>query len=54
VLASRFGIYVPVMLPSLQEAGILTLIVLAALAIGLLPAAQAYRRTLSDGLQIRV
>jgi len=54
MLASRFGIYVPVMLPSLQEGGILTLIVLAALAIGLLPAAQAYRRTLSDGLQIRV
>lgn len=54
VLADRFGIYVPVTLPSVQEVGILALIVLAALAIGLVPAAQAYRRTLSDGLQLRV
>jgi putative ABC transport system permease protein len=54
VLADRFGIYVPIALPTLQEVEILTAIVLAALGIGLLPAAQAYRRTLSDGLQIRV
>ena len=54
VLTGRFGIYIPIMLPSLHEVGILAAIVLAALAIGLLPAAQAYRRTLSDGLQIRV
>jgi putative ABC transport system permease protein len=54
LLAGRLGIYVPVALPSLHEVEILAIIVLAALVMGLLPAARAYRRTLSDGLQIRV
>jgi len=54
MLAQRFGIYVPVALPSVYDLEILGTVVLAALAMGLLPAARAYRRTLSDGLQIRV
>lgn len=54
VLAQRFGIYVPVALPSGYDLGILGAILASALAMGLVPAARAYRRTLSDGLQIRV
>ena len=54
VLARQFGIDVPITLPSAYDLAILAGVVLAALAIGLLPAVRAYRRTLSDGLQIRV
>lgn len=53
-LAQRFGIYVPMAPPSAYDLGILVAVVLAALAMGLVPAAHACRRTLSDGLQIRV
>jgi putative ABC transport system permease protein len=54
VLVRQFGIDVSITLPSAYDLGILAGVVLAALAIGLLPAVRAYRRTLSDGLQIRV
>lgn len=54
LLAHKFGIFVPVAIPSLYDVAILAGVLAAAVLIGFIPAAQAYRRTLSDGLQIRV
>jgi putative ABC transport system permease protein len=52
-LLSRHGIFAPLAGLSLTEVGILAGIVVAALLMGLWPAARAYRNTLADGLTIR-
>jgi len=54
VLAQKFGIYVPITVLSPYDVAILVSVLAAAVLMGFVPAAQAYRRTLSDGLQIRV
>lgn len=54
VLHSRFGIFVGLHPLSSAEVAILCAVVAAALLMGLVPAARAYRNTLSDGLQLRV
>jgi len=54
VLAHELGVYVPIRALAPYELALLGAVVLAALVTGVVPAAQAYRRTLSDGLQIRV
>jgi putative ABC transport system permease protein len=54
VLAQKFGIYVPIAVLSPYDVAILVGVLAAAVLMGFVPAAQAYRRTLSDGLQIRV
>ncbi len=54
LLEHRFGVFVDVTGLSETDLTILASIVLAALAMGLLPALRAYRNALSDGLQIRV
>jgi putative ABC transport system permease protein len=54
VLAQKFGIYVPITVLSPYDVAILVGVLAAAVLMGFVPAAQAYRRTLSDGLQIRV
>lgn len=53
-LAQEFGLFLPFHLPSAGEWRILGAVVLAACATGLLPAVQAYRNLLADGLSIRV
>lgn len=54
ILEARFGIFVPLTGLSRYDSVILTGVVTAALAMGLVPAWRAYRSTLSDGLTIRV
>lgn len=54
VLEQKFGVVVTPGVLSLQDAGVLGAIFACALLMGLLPAARAYRNTLSDGLQIRI
>jgi putative ABC transport system permease protein len=54
LLEARFGLFVRPAPLDLYEIGSLCAIVLAALAMSLLPAFRAYRNTLSDGLQVRV
>jgi len=54
ILARKFGIYVPLAAPSSSDIAILAGVLLAAVLMGIVPAAQAYRRTLTDGLQIRI
>jgi len=54
ILAQKFGIYIPVVALSPYDLAILAGILAAAVLMGFVPAAQAYRRTLTDGLQIRV
>jgi putative ABC transport system permease protein len=54
ILHSRFGIFVEPRALSGTELSILGAVILAALLMGLVPAARAYRNTLSDGLQLRV
>src|SRR6185312_14950305 len=53
MLQDRFGISIAIAAPSGTVLAILAAIVAAALLIGLIPAARAYRASLSDGLQIR-
>jgi len=54
ILHSRFGIFIELHALSRTEVSILAAVVLAALVMGLVPGARAYRNTLSDGLQLRV
>lgn len=54
LLERRLGIFVSLSVLSPTEVSILGAIVIGALIMGLLPALQAYRNTLTDGLQIRV
>jgi len=52
-LLSEFGLHVGLTWPAAWQFGVLGLIFLAGLAVGVIPAAMAYRRTLADGMQIR-
>jgi putative ABC transport system permease protein len=54
ILHSRFGIFIGLHALSGTEVAILCAVVIAALLMGLVPAARAYSNTLSDGLQLRV
>jgi len=54
LLAARYGIFVPLTGLTVPDTTMLAGIVLAALAMGVLPAWRAYRNTLADGLTIRV
>ena len=54
LLVARFGIFVPLTGLTVADATMLAGIVVAALAMGLLPAWRAYRNTLADGLTIRI
>jgi putative ABC transport system permease protein len=54
MLASRYGIFVPLTGLTGTDVAILAGIVAAALLMGLLPAWRAYRNTLADGLTIRI
>ena len=53
ILSARWGIEVPIRLLTAQDLSLLGGIIASALVLGLFPAFQAYRRTLSDGLQLR-
>ncbi len=52
-LLNAFGLHVGMSAPALWQLGVLGLIWLAGLAIALLPAVMAYRKTLADGMQVR-
>jgi putative ABC transport system permease protein len=54
ILASRYGIFVPLTGLTGTDVAILAGIVTAALLMGLWPAWRAYRNTLADGLTIRI
>jgi putative ABC transport system permease protein len=53
-LLSHYGLQMSLGLPSAYEWQLLGLVWLAGMVIGLLPAARAYRYSLSDGMSIRV
>jgi putative ABC transport system permease protein len=53
-LLTRFGLHIGLNLPSLPLWGVLGGIWVAGVLIALVPAAMAYRRTLADGMQIRI
>ena len=53
-LVERFGLFVPIQGLSLAEWGYLGVLLLASLLLGCIPAVAAYRRSLSDGLSVRV
>jgi putative ABC transport system permease protein len=54
LLAARYGIFVPLTGLKVSDVIVLAGIVVAALAMGSVPAWRAYRNTLADGLTIRV
>ena len=53
-LQAEFGLALPLALPSLYEGALLGVILLAALAMGAVPAWRAYRQSLADGLSVRL
>ena len=54
IVERHFGLFIPIKPPSLEEWIYLATIFVLGLALGVVPAARAYRNTLSDGLTIRV
>lgn len=54
LIEQRFGLYIPIHALSLKEYVMIFLILLFSVFLGLLPAWQAYRKTLQDGLTVRV
>ena len=54
VLDQHFGLYIPILWPSLEEWIYLGMIIGFSLLLGLVPAYRAYRNTLHDGLTIRL
>jgi len=53
-LIDTFGLVIPVHAPSSDEWGYLGILVLASFFVGLIPAWTAYRRSLADGLGVRI
>jgi len=53
-LGRHTGVYLTLALPGAREAAILALVVIVAVVAGLLPAWQACRRSLADGLTVRI
>lgn len=53
-IESRYGLHLPIGLPSLREWLILGLVGTSSLIIGLIPGYRAYRYSLSDGMSIRI
>lgn len=54
IVETRFGFYLPIGWPSSWEFSLLGLVVAAGCISGFVPAALAYRRSLADGMSIRV
>jgi putative ABC transport system permease protein len=54
ILRDRFGLLLELGVPSASDFSVLLLIAVAALLVSAIPAWQAYRRTLADGLTMRV
>ena len=54
LIEQRFGLYLPIQAPTLTGWSYLGAVLLAGLAIGLVPAIKAYRNALNDGLSVRV
>ena len=52
-LEARFGLYLPLAWPSLQELGVMMAVAAAGTLVGLIPAYRAYRLSLADGMTIR-
>ncbi|WP_407312778.1 ABC transporter permease [Pseudomonas sp. nanlin1] len=53
-IQANYGLFLPLALPSAYEWSLLAVILLAALAMGTVPAWRAYRQSLADGLSINV
>jgi putative ABC transport system permease protein len=53
-IESNFGLFLPIGLPSLYEAGMLGAIVGGGFLLGALPAYRAYRMSVADGITVRV
>ena len=51
---ARYGLHLPLSAPSGHEWTLLAATLGAALLLGLLPAARAYRQSLADGLSVRL
>lgn len=54
LIEQRFGLYIPIYALSLKEYGMIGFVLLFSIVLGLVPAWQAYRKTLQDGLTIKV
>jgi putative ABC transport system permease protein len=53
VIETRFGLHVALAWPTARDGAILAFVIAAGIAAGLIPAYQAYKRTLTDGLTVR-
>ncbi|MFN0316693.1 MAG: ABC transporter permease [Burkholderiales bacterium] len=53
-LETQFGLFIELAWPSAHELGLLALVGIAGVLIGLIPAYRIYRRSLTDGMTIRI
>ena len=53
VIDSQFGVFIPLSLLTIRELTIISLIIIAGTLIGIFPAYQAYRVSLTDGMMVR-
>jgi putative ABC transport system permease protein len=51
---AQFGLFISIGLPTQRDLAILVLILAAGFVAGIIPAYQAYRRSLADGMMVRV
>jgi putative ABC transport system permease protein len=54
VIEQRFGLFLPVVAPTVASWIYMASVVSAGLLIGFVPAVKAYRNALSDGLSVRL
>jgi len=53
IVDARFGLYIPITLPTGRDMAVIGLVVLAGFVAGAVPALRAYRRSLADGMMVR-
>jgi putative ABC transport system permease protein len=53
IVDSQFGVFISISLLTLRELSIISLIIIAGTLIGTVPAYQAYRYSLTDGMMVK-
>lgn len=54
LIESNYGLHIPITWPNTREFGILSILIIAGVTVGLIPAYRAYRNSLLDGMSARI
>jgi putative ABC transport system permease protein len=54
VVETRFGLFLPIGLPTARDLAIVGAVMVAGIVAGLVPAVRAYRQSLADGMMVRI